>query len=100
MDPFNIKITLAEQAITLTILPVNTEMYKVVYFGGILGVIRRQSDQYSWESVPTEELLAGDLPFYQRTLNSDHQLVELDARTIEQIGQAINQEQSLQPKSE
>jgi hypothetical protein len=91
MDPFNIKIEIADQTVTLTILPVNSELYKIVYYGGILGAIRKEGIQSTWEAVPIEELTAGDLPNYQKSSNSDHQEVNLDASTIKQIGEAIEQ---------
>jgi hypothetical protein len=89
MDPFNIKIEVADEAITLTILPVDNTLYKVVYYGAILGAVRKQNKEETWEALPIEELTAGDLPFYRKEDNTDHQELELDPATIAQIGKEI-----------
>lgn len=90
MEPFNIKIQIADQTTTLTILPVNTDLFKVVFYGGILAGVRKTTDQNNWEAVPIEELIAGDLPFYSKDGHVDHQEIELNSNTINQIGQAID----------
>lgn len=96
MEPFNIKIEQADQFVTLTILPVNTELFKIVYFGGILCGIRKESNQQNWEAVSAEDLPAGDLPFYQKDDKLDHQPIELDSSTLLQIGQAIEEKLSVE----
>ncbi|MDB5020681.1 MAG: hypothetical protein JWQ28_1808 [Pedobacter sp.] len=92
MDPFNIKILIKDQPLTLTILPVDKELFKVVYFGSILGAVRKETNGAAWRGVPAEELTAGDLPFHQKDESNDNPNLELDAKTIEQIGQAIETE--------
>lgn len=89
MEVFNIKIGYGANEITLTILPAEEGMYKVIYFGGILGAIRLDSHQEDWELVPEEELPAGDLPMYQHDMRADRLDVVLDEITIQRIGEEI-----------
>jgi hypothetical protein len=92
MEPFNIRIPVENQQLTITILPADENVYKVVYYGAILGAIRREPVEQTWLIVPMEELTAGDLPFYQKGLHSDRLDFDLDAETIEVIGTAIETE--------
>jgi hypothetical protein len=94
MKPFNIKIPVKGEEITLTILPADDGIFKIVYYTGILGAVQSTGTPASWSMVPQEELTAGDLPFYRKAPGSDHPEFELDAVTIEEVGKAIDQEQT------
>jgi len=100
MEAFNIKIQVGNSPLTLTILPVDATLFKVIYFGAVLGAVRKQDDTDCWQAVPVEELTAGDLPFYQHDPNADHEKLELTSPTIHQIGQEIEKEQISSPENE
>lgn len=100
MEAFNIKIQVVQQPLTLTILPVNPTLFKIIYFGAVLGGVRKQSGEQGWEAVAMEELTAGDLPFYQHDPNADHENLELTGPTIQQIGQEIEKEQIASAENE
>jgi len=90
MDVFNIKIGFGENELTLTILPTDEGQYKIIYYGGILGAVRLEADNETWEKVPDDELEAGDLPFYKHDLTADRLDIVLDERTVRRIGEEIN----------
>jgi hypothetical protein len=89
MEPFNIKISVGDQEITLTILPFHQNCYRVIYFGGILGAIKLHQADETWELLPHEEAIGDDLPPY--TPNDDGNRIEitLDRKTIQKIGHEI-----------
>jgi len=93
MEVFNIKIGFGEKEQTLTILPSDGGQYKVIYYGGIIGAVRREDDHDGWEKVPDEELEAGDLPFYRHDLYGDRLNIVLDSATVQQIGEEIHNEE-------
>lgn len=87
MEPFNIKITVAEERVALTILPTDEGYFKVVYYGGVLGGIKYLKDSNSWEAIPVNELSTSDLPPYK---HKEQQLeIQLDEATVTQIGNEI-----------
>lgn len=88
MEVFNIKIGFGDNELTLTILPAE-EYYKVIYYGGILGAVRLESDNETWEKVPDEEVEPGDLPLYKHDLTADRLDVVLDEPTVQRIGEEI-----------
>lgn len=90
MKAFNIRVGYGENEVTLTILPTQADYYKVIYFGGILGAVRLDSDMETWEEVPEEEVIAGDLPLYRHDLTADRLDVVLDEITIQRIGEEIS----------
>jgi hypothetical protein len=87
MDPFNIKIDADGQAVSLTILPTDKGYYKVIYYAAILTAIK-QIETGAWELVTTEEIEAGDLPFYLAGKDDRKELV-LDPNFVSQVGAAI-----------
>jgi hypothetical protein len=90
MEPFNIKLPVSGQTATLTILTADQGLYKIVYYGGIMGALRApEEDAQEWTLVPKEELVAGDLPFYQATSDPDRLNILLDETTVRLIGQEI-----------
>jgi len=89
MEVFNIKIGFGQNEVTLTILPTE-KYYKVIYYGGILGAVRLEEDNETWEKVPDEEIEAGDLPSYRHDLKADRLDVVLDDVTVQRIGDEIH----------
>jgi hypothetical protein len=89
MEIFNIKIGFGRNEVTLTIVPAGN-YYKVIYYGGILGAVRPEDDNETWEKVPDEEIEAGGLPFYKHDLSADRLHVVLDNATVHRIGEEIN----------
>jgi hypothetical protein len=87
MEPFNIKIGYEDADVTLTILPIAEHQYKVIYFGAVLGAVQYLTG--GWESIPVEELEAGDLPYYQHDSNSDKANLILNESTVDEIGEKI-----------
>ncbi|WP_316805399.1 hypothetical protein [Pedobacter nototheniae] len=69
MSPFNIHIVHHQHNLTLTILP-ESDYYKIIYFGGIIGAIRNR--ETGWELVPEEEILPGDLPPFDYQHNEEN----------------------------
>jgi hypothetical protein len=89
MEPFNIKLPVSGQTATLTILPAGQGLYKIVYYGAVMGAVRAPEAGKDWMLVPEEELVAGDLPFYQAAPDSDRVNVRLDEATVRTIGAEI-----------
>ena len=89
MKPFNIKIQVAEEEVTLTILPYDQDCYRVIYFGGILGALKRHKSSSKWELLPFEEAIGDDLPPY--TPNDDEDRIEIALNTdiVEEITREI-----------
>lgn len=89
MKPFDIKIGFGEKEVTLTILPDKEGYYKVVYFDGIVGAIRPETDGDGWEQVPEEEIRLGKLHRYEPDLNTDRLNFVLCEHTTDLIGEEI-----------
>jgi len=89
MKPFNIKVGFGEHEVTLTILPAERGHYIVIYFGGILGAVKQDQDDESWEQVPDEDIEAGDLPLYEPDLNAERLDFVLCEHTVNHIGEEI-----------
>ena len=87
MEPFNIKIGYGANQVTLTIFPIDEYQYKVIYYGAILGAVKYDID--CWESIPSEELEADDLPLYQHDVNSGRIYLILNEATVDEIGNEI-----------
>ena len=62
MEPFNIKVNIATKEITLTILPIAANVYKLIYNGGIIGGIDLSAKRHKF--VEPETLEPGGLPLY------------------------------------
>lgn len=90
MDVFNIKIGFGDNELTLTVLPNDEGLYKIIYYGGVLGAIRLEADNETWEKVPDEEVEAGDLPYYKHDLTADRLDIVLDHATVGRIGEEIH----------
>ncbi len=92
MESFNIKISYGTNEVTLTILPTDNDYYKVIYYGGVLGAVC--FDGNDWEAVAPENLEAGDLPFYEPGRPGERIEIELTDHVIDRIGWEIRLSQS------
>lgn len=84
---FNIRIGYGEKEVTLTILPVRDNYYKVIYYGGIMGAVCFNGDE--WNLIEKEEVEPGDLPLYEPQLKGERLEIILDETTVEAIGDEI-----------
>lgn len=91
MAPFNIRIKPENDFVSLTILPTDKGYYKVIYYAAILTAIA-PADDSRWQLIPTDQIEAGDLPFYQHTADSDRAELKLDEAFTDEVGSAINVE--------
>lgn len=89
MKPFNINIAIQQQEVTVTILPIAPNEYKVIYYGGILGAIRYEVSLKEWQKIPDEDVLASDLPPYHNSLNEERIEFTLNEQNVVSIGQQI-----------
>ena len=92
MEPFNIKIEQEGQEVTLTILPTDDGYYKVIYYGGILGAIRKEVNTNNWTKVPDDEVIAGELPLYHHIDEDDRLELVFNEGLAQDIGQEIDEE--------
>jgi len=88
MEPFNIRINYGSNEVTLTILPSDNSVFKIVYYGGILGGIRKNADE--WEPVGRDEIGGEDLPLYQPKHGDERINVELTEQVVDRIGDEID----------
>ena len=86
-EPFNIKIGYGENEVTLTILPIEENYYKVIYFGGVMGAVSFNGED--WDLIEKEDVEAGDLPLYEPELKGDRLEIVLDELTVDAIGEEI-----------
>jgi predicted RNA-binding protein with PUA domain len=89
MAPFNIKIAVQTEEITLTILPTDQDYFKIVYYGRVLGAIHYDKTDDRWNLVKPEEVIAGDLPPYAGIVEEGMVEINLDSSTIVIIGTEI-----------
>lgn len=90
-SPFNIKIDHKGKELTLTIIP-EEDYFKIVYFGGIIGAIRKTGSE--WELMETEEIEPGDLPWYEykQSYTEEEPELRLSLPEINRIAGAIENE--------
>ncbi len=86
-EPFNIKIGYGEKEVTLTILPVKDNYFKVIYFGKVMGAVCFNGEE--WDLIEKQDVEAGDLPLYKPELNGERLEVVLDQLTVDAIGEEI-----------
>lgn len=86
-EPFNIKIGYGENEVTLTILPVGDNYFKVIYFGGVMGAVYFNGEE--WDLIEKDEVKPGDLPLYHPELNGERLEIVLDQLTVAAIGEEI-----------
>jgi hypothetical protein len=91
MEPFNIKITAQKQPVVLTVLPTEKGYFKLIYYGAILVGLKKTAPE-TWTLVSTEEIEAGDLPFYIPTSADDRVVLTLDKKFTALAGKAIEAE--------
>lgn len=89
MEAFNIKILVQKQEITLTILPKDDRIFKVIYYGGILGAVTYHEATKTWEKVANEDAINGDLPLYHNDKDEDRVEVDLHDENVARIGREI-----------
>jgi hypothetical protein len=89
MQPFNIKIPVQNEEVTITILPTDQEYFKVVYYGHVLGAIHYDKNINKWSLVDPSEIIVGDLPPYTGIIEEDRVEIELNSETIVKIGQEV-----------
>ncbi len=88
MDAFNIRLHYGSNEVTLTILPSEEGIYKIIYYGGILGAVRKH--QQEWDLVTEDALEAGDLPPYERSAANDRVEIDLTEQLADRIGEEID----------
>lgn len=88
MEPFNIKINVAEKEITLTILPQDDE-YKIIYFGGIIGALRQENDNLNF--IRPEDVVPGSLPLYKYK-QTDSAAAETELKLTNEVLRTIKSE--------
>ena len=88
MDPFNIKLRYGRNELTLTILPAEEGIFKIIYYGAILGAVIKQD--HDWDLIPYDELSAGDLPFYTPNSEDERVEIELNEQIADRIGEEID----------
>lgn len=92
MEPFNIRIEPQGQEVTLTILPTDEGDYKVIYYGGILGAVKKDALSNSWTPIPADEVFAGELPLYHHIDEDGRIELVLDEVIAKEIGLEIDEE--------
>jgi len=88
MEPFNIRVRYGSGEVTLTILPENKENFKIVYYGGILGGIKKENKE--WDQIPLEDVAGADLPLYEPKYGEERIKIELTGHVIDRIGEEID----------
>nr|WP_068891174.1 hypothetical protein [Pedobacter panaciterrae] len=86
-EAFNIKVGYGEKEVTLTILQVKENYFKVIYFGGVMGGVTFNGGE--WDLVEIEEMEIGDLPLYEPELKGERLQVILNEATVDAIGEEI-----------
>lgn len=89
MDPFNIIINPVGEQIDLNIHPQESDTYKIVYHGALIGEIFLGSDGETWQALTADELQPGGFPVYEYDETSGHQDILLDEDTVQEIGRQI-----------
>lgn len=87
MKPFNIRISYGRQQLTLTILPVADDVFKIIYYNGILGGVKKQGKQ--WELLSLDEVTGEDLPLHEPKHGEDRIEIELTEQIADRIGAEI-----------
>ena len=86
MVPFNIQIDHGDDKITLTIIP-KEDYYTIVYFGGILGAIRKMGPD--WILLQQEEIDPGALEHFDHKQNFEVTRLSLGIHEINLIAGEI-----------
>ncbi|ACU03524.1 MULTISPECIES: hypothetical protein [Pedobacter] len=84
---FNIRIGYGKKEVTVTILPVKENYYKVIYYGGVMGAVYYNGDE--WELIEKEDVEPGDLPLYEPELIGERLEIILNETTVDAIGDEI-----------
>lgn len=87
MEPFNITINHLGSDLTLTVIP-TANYYRLVYFGGIIGAVKKQDLSWAW--VPEHEIEISELPLYDYKMGvNDPEKPELHQISVFEVGLAI-----------
>ncbi|RDC56149.1 hypothetical protein DU508_11050 [Pedobacter chinensis] len=86
MTSFNVHIDHNGDNLTLTIIP-KEDYFKIVYFGGILGALRKQGTD--WILMEESEIDPGELAPFDYKLTPDGVHISLDSHEINQISEQI-----------
>lgn len=88
MEPFNIRINEQGEEVTLTILPYRSNAFKVIYYGGILGAVKKNRGH--WEIIAPDEVPAGELPLFEPHRQHEEIELELSGALAISVGKAID----------
>ncbi|CAM4019643.1 hypothetical protein SAMN06265348_101238 [Pedobacter westerhofensis] len=90
MDPFNIIVNLDSQKFDLNIHPQESEVFKILYHGGLVGEIIR-TGKGSWRAVSVKDLDPDlEMPMYEYDGSIDDVRIILQGDHAQLIGQAID----------
>lgn len=90
MDPFNIIVSLDGQKFDLNVHPQDSEVFKILYHGGLVGEIIRTMNG-SWRAVSVLELDPDlEMPMYEYDGSIDDVRIILQGDHAQEIGRAID----------
>jgi hypothetical protein len=90
MDPFNIIVNLDGQKFDLNIHPQESDVFKVLYHGGLVGEIIRTADAGTWKAVSVKDLDPElEMPMYEYDGSIDDVRIILEGDHARHIGRAI-----------
>lgn len=87
MEPFNIRIRYGSTEVTLTILPADNGDFKIIYYNGILGGVRKNGKD--WDLVSLDEVAGENLPLYESKHGEDRLEIQLTEQVADRIGEEI-----------
>ncbi|WP_276090793.1 hypothetical protein [Pedobacter sp. JY14-1] len=91
MEAFDIKIAYGTQEVSLTVLPAENNIYRLLYHGGILGAVC--FDGRDWDRVTSDTLIYTDeYPRYMPGKVGERIEIELTDHVIDRIGWEIELE--------
>jgi hypothetical protein len=87
MVPVNIKIQYQAKEVTLTVIAEDGALYRLLYYGGILGAVERSNN--IWILSDPSKVPSGDLPQYRKAHQNNRVELALDNEVANQIGRKI-----------
>ncbi len=94
MDSFNITITIQDQPISLTLQPVGSGNYKVIYHDMLIGELMKSEQDGNWEEVSIDQVSPGIYKMYEHHDTHNTPKIVLDEKTITEIGEEIDRKQA------
>lgn len=88
MEPFNIRIMCGSEEVTLTILPSDNGDFKIIYYGGILGGVKKNGN--NWDLLSPDQVAGEDLPLYEPRHGEDRIEIVLTDLIADRIGDEID----------